>query len=526
MSAEALSLAWWANAAAGRIVGGPADSLCERVGTDTRETLDGVLFVALRGDNFDGHDYLLQAAEGGAAGLLFEPLPEERLAELNQRFPQVGLIEADDSAVAYSRLARAWRLFKNPYVIALTGSVGKTTTRDLIAAALSRSFRLHRTKANLNNIIGVPQSVFAMPPDTELAVFELGMHIPGEISRSSLCTVPDLAVITNIGTSHIGNFADGQDGILRAKAEITDGLKEGGTLLLNGDDPYLRRLALELKERFNVVFTHISHEDPAGSLAASHPVYETARVCREAGPGSSAGRIYTASQVDLNGLHAEYVLVQEVPEAEGGFSRSAAADVRAPAPGAHHVMNTLFAFACAGELGVSMEMARTSIMDFVPTGNRQKISQHGSYRIINDAYNAAPESMLSAFELLEGLADENNGRAVAVLGCMAEQGDAARELHLQVGRDLGRHRIDRVYLLGAESKFIAEGARETAPNPVISCYDDMSALVDALLPQLEAGDNILVKGSRMYAMERAAAAIEARAGSEAGAPGAASGSEG
>src|SRR5699024_10426693 len=114
----------------------------------------------------DGHDYLLQAAEGGAAGLLFEPLHEERLAELNQRFPQVGLIEADDSAVAYSRLARAWRLFKNPYVIALTGSVGKTTTRDLIAAALSRSFRLHRTKANLNNIIGVPQSVFAMPPDT------------------------------------------------------------------------------------------------------------------------------------------------------------------------------------------------------------------------------------------------------------------------------------------------------------------------------------------------------------------------
>ena len=501
MRTRELSLRWWADNSGGRLLGGSGDSLCERIGTDTRADLGGSLFVALRGDNFDGHDYLEQAAESGAIGLLFEPLPDVELGLLRSRYPQVGLIEVDDSAIAFSRLARAWRLYKNPYVVALTGSVGKTTTRDLIASALSESFHVHQTKANLNNIIGVPQSVFAMPEDTELAVFELGMHIPGEISRSSLCTVPDMAIITNIGTSHIGNFEDGQEGILRAKAEIAEGLKDGGTLLINGDDEQLRKLVPSMKNRFNIVFTH-ADSDMMGMEAS---VYASAR---ESLSGQSEGRIYTARDIDLTGLYASYTLVRETVAEDGTVQSVELGRMVSPAPGQHHVMNTLTAFACAAELGVGPETANRAIGSFTPTGYRQRVSEYGPYTVINDSYNASPESMQSAFGLLDRLADDRSGRALVALGCMAEQGSAAEDLHLQVGRDLGRHAIDHAYVLGPEARFIAAGAHETSPKLIVSCYDDRSELLEALLQDLEVGDHILVKGSRMYAMERVAEGIK------------------
>lgn len=438
-------LSWFAQAMGARLIG--PDAEVRRVTTDSRAVLPGDLFVALRGERFDAHDFVGGAAGKGAVGAVVERELEAPTAQLLVR----------DSLAALQRAAWAWReRFRAP-VVAVTGSNGKTTTKQLLAALFAARGPVLATRGNLNNHIGVPLTLFELRERHRTAVIEMGANHPGEIETLTALTRPDVGVITQAGDAHLEGFGS-REGVARAKAELFAGLGAGGIAVINADDTYAplwRSLARGQQISFGI--------ERVADVRATH---------LRATPSGSRFRL-------------------SLPDGE--------AQVELPLPGRHNVMNALAAAACGVALGMDAEQIAAGLARVEAAQGRVawKTTLQGA-RLIDDSYNANPTSMQAGLELLA----LQPGTRWAVLGGMAELGEGSATMHEWCGAQARSLGIERLCVLGEAGAHYARGFGDRAER-----FETAEQLSQALAAQLAPGMTVLVKGSRSARMEKVVAAL-------------------
>ncbi len=431
---EKLSILEIAEAVGGKLVGG--DCLVTDVCTDNRLAKPGSLFVAIVGENHDGHKFVASAVEKGAASVIIE----RDIKEVS-----CGKIIVNSSKASLGKLCSYYLEKMGTKVLAVTGSVGKTTTRNMAHSAVYKTKKAIRTIKNYNNDIGLPLTVLTqVTKDTELAVLEMGMNHFGEISYLSRLAKPDCAVITNIGMSHIENLGS-REGILKAKLEICDYMKEGGNLILNGDEPLLRNFG---KKGINVKYFSVKDK--------------------------------SADYYGENIVLGEGCVRFDLCSVKGRFK------VNLNVPGEHNVYNALASFAAADCFGVAPEDAVLGIEEFASGDMRMEFIKKDDFCIINDCYNASPDSVSAALNVL---CDTKYKNKIAVLGDMLEMGDFAMDAHLKIG-EYAALKADTVICTGELGKFIKEGAG----NKGIWCKDKQRAIEK--IKQIKADSCILIKASR------------------------------
>ena len=413
--------------------------------TDTRKIQPGSLFVCLRGERFDGHSFASQAAQLGAAALLVDHPVDADVPQL----------VVTDTGKALLQLA-GWyrRRFQLP-VVGLTGSVGKTTTKEFIALVLGAKYNTLKTQGNLNNEIGVPQMLFRLEDSHTAAVIEMGMNHFGEISRLTRAVAPTVGLITNIGVSHIENLGS-RAGILQAKLEILEGMAPDAPLIVNMDNDMLR--TVKLGDRPLLTF---AIDDQSAD--------------------------FTATDIAEQGSTTTFTVHHST------FTQP----VTIPTVGIHNVYNALAAMAVGYVTGVDPAAAAAALANYVPAGMRQNLVQVGGVQVIEDCYNASPDSMRAALQTLGKLAVHHR---YAVLGAMLELGDYAKEAHTQVGKMAAENGIDGVLAYGADAAYIVEAAKQAGLENA-RLFDTKESLAQSLAQQVQPGDGVLFKGSRGMHLE-------------------------
>ena len=431
----------------------PADFIREEVQveltTDSREVRPGCIFVAFPGEKFDGHDFAAKALENGAVYVVVnhpvEGVPAEKA------------ILCPDSYHAMMVMGANYRSQYHPKMVGVTGSVGKTTTKQMTYAAIAGFGSTIKTEGNQNNELGLPRTMFRIGKETQYAVVEMGMSHAGEIERLSKCARPDVGIITCIGVSHIGNLGS-QENICKAKLEICAGLPEGAPLVLNGDDPFLRKAVLP------------DHVRPVWFSLGD----ENADVCA------------LSIQQDEKGM--SFVLEDHE---EGTFL------VKIPAMGRHNVANALAAYCAATRLGLNARRVIAGLADFEQTGMRQKVVHVRGVDVIEDCYNANPDSMKAALAMFREYPCK---RRFALLGDMLELGDISRAAHEEVGRQAVENKVDYLVTYGEQAKRIAVVAAAKG-LPTLHA-DTYAQAAETLLNKMQPGDALLVKASRGMALEK------------------------
>lgn len=465
----------WGEPATGPLGAHEATAVLTAVGTDSRRLEPGSLFVPLVGTSFDGHGFLEQAAAAGCRALVAQPehLTPERRRILLARARRQGctLWWVADTQLAYQQLGQSWRRQLGVPVVAVTGSAGKTTTRELIRAVLAPLGAVLASGGNENNDIGVPLTLLKAGPEHRAVVVEMGMRGLGEIERLSRCAQPDLAVITNIGTAHIGRLGS-REAIATAKCEITTCLSPEGLVVVPAGDPLLE-----------------------AALAAAWP----GRVCRVALEGDPLAPGTPAP--DLLGTVVE-------PEGKDqGRLELADAQVPLPLPGRHNARNLLLALAVARELGVNL--ADLAALAVELPGGRCRRQRLGGITLLDDTYNASPEAMLAALDLLTREPLAPGARRFAALGTMLELGQQSLELHRQVASRAAALGLDGLVVVAVGE----EGAAMTAAAAGLARLERVESPAEALEPLaawLRPGDALLLKASRGVGLERLIPLLEAR----------------
>jgi len=446
-------------ATGGKLVSGNCDTDFVNVSTDSRTIKENELFIPIRGEKFDGHDFIEDALKAGAAGVLAQ---RDINAGLKERFSDRAVIRVEDTLKALRDLAKYYRSkFRIPFV-GITGSVGKTTTKDMIASVLMQEYKVLKTEGNFNNEIGLPLTVFNLDSSHEAAVLEMGMNALGEISRLTAIARPRIAVITNIGLAHIGKLGSRQN-ILKAKMEILEGVPKDGLVVLNGDDSLLYGLKGFLDRR--TVYYGMGEE-------LDYQAYNI----KNAG---EAGGYF-----DINIKGREY-------------------KIHVPLPGVHNVYNALAAIAVGIELGIPAEKIARGIESFSSAKMRLNIVFLNGIKIINDAYNASPQSMEAALRVLKDMKDaKSSGRKIAVLGDMLELGEWSYNSHYNIGKFAVSLGIDYIITVGENAKAISEGAIQAGALPErVKWFTNNEEAAEFLNQILHPEDIVLVKGSRGMKME-------------------------
>ena len=421
-----------------------ADLTFQGAGNDTRTLKPGQLFLALQGAR-DGHDYIAAAMEKGAAAVL-----------CSRKVGDYPAIYVEDPRTALGDIAREALKRIGAKVVAITGSVGKSTTKEMIASVLASTFRVSKTPANHNNDIGMPMAILDMPEDTQVAVLEMGMNHFREIAYLSCIAHPDVAVIVNIGTMHI-EFLGTQQGIRQAKLEIVEGMTPQGMLLLNGDDMLLRWLDVAPKQRI----TYFGCSD--GCQVRALDVSQSGGVLKFR---VEAGRLSFPVEMHLEGEH--------------------------------FIADALAAVTVGLKLGVAPERTREALDSFQNMSGRQEILEVNGMTIINDCYNAGPESMAAALNVL----GNRPGRHIAVLGDMLELGDCAQAEHYKIGR-IAAEKADMVFAYGPHAGRVLDGTITGGmPETMGRAFDDREELAIALKRAAKPGDVILFKGSHGMHLEK------------------------
>ena len=433
--------------------------------TDSRECDETTVFCALRGERVDGHDYIASAIAAGCRCVLCEKSCEA-IEEAG-----VAAIVVKDTEMALARFANAYRQRLSCRSVAVTGSVGKTTAKELIASVLSVRHKTFRTPGNHNSLVGMPLAMTEIPTDTAWAVLEMGMSDFGEIERLSAVAEPDVAVITNIGTAHMEQLGS-RENICRAKLEVLCGLKTGGTLLLNGDEPLLRNVG---GKSYRTVYVSTKREN--AQFFAKNIRVEKDR---------------TLFDVVWNGRQEQALCVRVM--------------------GRHNVYAALFAFAVGTMSGMTPDEIREGLLLYEPSGYRQNLTHCGGVTFLEDCYNASPESMAAALEVLHDYSKQSERRSVAVLGDMLELGSQSGALHRRVGAHLARLGINRLATVGKNGNQIAIGARQMgmSPDAMTRALDanDVEGIANQLAETVREGDVILFKASRAVGLERVIAALK------------------
>ncbi len=482
-----LSLDMVLGATGGRLVGPRPPAPFTAVTTDSRAVPAGSLFVALAGERFDGHTFVPAARAAGAAGALVWASAAESLALGLPGFP---LVAVEDPLRALGDLGAARRRgVPSLRVLAITGSNGKTTTKEMLAAAAQSLGTMLKTEGNLNNLIGLPRTLLGMRGGVRVAVLEMGMNRFGEIARLTEIAQPNVGVITNVGPVHLEGLGS-LDGVKRAKLELFRGMPAGGTAVVNADDPSLADGAEGLPLRALRVAVEGT---PGGARARGLGVDVLAR----AGATTPEGRT---------------PLTLETP--------AGAVSLALPAEGRHQAMNAALAAAAALAAGVALPDVAAGLERFTPVAGRfERLRLAGGVVVINDAYNANPVSMSASLDVFCAAPLGPGAIRIAALGEMRELGDATEGVHRELGRRLAALPLDQVYVYGPSAAVVVAGAREAgAPEGRVVALDAHEAIAEAIAPRLVPGSAVFVKGSRGATMERVVAALERRLGRHHSAP--------
>lgn len=445
-----------AEACGGKIVGDKNAEICSVV-IDSRCASSGAMFAALKGENTDGVAFIDSAIENGACCVLSTKAPKSGNA-----------IIVKDTLKALMEIARFYRDRTSPITIAVTGSVGKTTTKEFVASVVAMKYKTQKTNGNYNSTIGLPLTLFELKDDTEALVLEMGMGGLGEIEAMSGATKPAVAIITNIGTSHLEKLGS-RENILKAKMEITCGLQKDGLLILNGDD---RMLWEKRDEDGAYVKKYVGiYNDEAD---------------------------YVAKNISISPTDIVFdMFVKATGESVCG--------IRIPAIGMHNVYNAMVSYVCAEFLDVEKEDIKKGILNYKTTGMRQKIYKCGTYTVIADCYNAAPESMKASIDVLSQTGRFCSGTTHAVLGDMMELGEGSELLHRQVGKAVQDKKIDYLYAVGYGGRQIARGAVGAGMDPLhVFVFTGEGAKEEAaksVLENIKPNDAVLFKASRGVALE-------------------------
>lgn len=460
------------------------------ISTDTRTIRQGEVFIPLRGDHYDGHRFLSVAVEKGAGLLVIErgAAELESYLDLIQKDTSApDLLVVDDTGAAYQDIARGFRTTLSASIIGVTGSVGKTTTRRMICQMIESQVKSEQSAKNYNNQIGLPRTILSTSLDTQALVAELGMARKGELEILSRITLPDIAVITQIGMSHaeyLGSMGD----ILEEKISITTGMKENGLLIVNGDDPMLESWVI--REQPALPIWYIASEQNVGRLERDGiPVFWAEHV-----------------RMDRHGLSF--------------IGRSnLTPDERWPiflkVPGLHLVPAVLFGLAVAYAMGLNMQEAASSAGRYLPAESRQELTRIGSVDVMDDAYNASPESLLSALQTA-ALLSEDNRRFVAAIGGLRELGRYSKEAHEDAAIELLEAGVDLVFLIGEETRITRDYllGSEEGTKILAGWYPSCEEAIPDIAAWLKEDDFLLLKASRFYELEKITKALRDLNGTE------------
>lgn len=441
-------------ATGGELLCGGTDALVMDITTDSRKVTDGVLFAAICGVNADGHNYIESAVSSGAVCIICE---KEIKADAT-------VIKVENTVRALGRIARYIMRKLCVPVVGITGSVGKTTTRDMTYAVVSKMFNTLKNQGNFNNELGVPLTVFTANESVEAAVIEMGMDNFGEIDRLSYIVNPAISVITNIGMSHIECLGS-QENIYKAKSEIFKNTKQSGTVVLNGDDKILMAHKDEITQK--VITVGVANQ--------------SADIVAENIKASKDGVTFTAK-----GMGKEF-------------------EITLPVPGEHNVLNALLAVAVGITLDISAKDIAEALAEFSMTHMRMDIMKFKKITLINDCYNAAPASVAAALAVLGKYED----RKVAILGDIAALGSYSYKAHYGLGADVIKNNIDLLITIGPNARHIAESAYEHGMDGAhIISAETVEEVYPILMDSIKKNDVVLVKASRVMALERVSAFLK------------------
>ena len=439
-----LSISQIAKLAEATLESGDGKVSVERISTDSRTIKKGELFVALRGENFDGHKFIEDAAKAGAAGAIVDPTWKGKPAS------KFAIIRAEDTLLAYQALAANYRKSLALKVLCITGSNGKTSTKDFAASVLARKFRVTKTQGNFNNHVGLPRTILDATSQDEVAVWEIGMNHPGEIAPLAKIAAPDAAIITNVGVAHI-EFMGSREAIAQEKGMLAEAVGPEGTVILNGDDSFGEGIAKRTRAR--VVFVGINN----GVLRATD-VEQTAR-------GS------------------EFTILEGAHRCRAQLS----------VPGLHMVQNALLAVAAGRAFAVPLEECAIGLTTAPLTKARLQIKEVNGVQFLDDSYNANPDSMKAALRTLIELAAD--GKRIAVLGEMRELGAESQRGHEEVGQEAASLGVDQLIGIGEMGEVIANGAKKAGLENS-SGVPSANEAAELLRTIVKPGDLVLIKGSR------------------------------
>lgn len=443
----------------GTLLSGKEDDILTGLSTDTRRLKGGELFVAIKGERFDGHNFILDAVSRGAGGVLIQ---EGCITNSNFKLPEVSFVCVSNSIEALGNIAHFHRKrFQVPF-ICITGSNGKTTTKEMIASILSKKFNILKNFGTENNHIGVPLTLMRLNAEHKMAVLEMGTNHLGEIKRLSKIVRPTTAVITNVGPSHLEYLKD-VNTVLKAKCEILEYMDKGSKLILNGDDELLAGLKTDIKV---VKF------------------------------GLSKKFDFYADNINLE------------PD-EINFRLNGKWDITLSVVGRYNVYNALGAIAASWDFGVSIDEIRDALREFRGPNMRMEVKRIGEIKIINDTYNSNPLSMKQAIETLGDITTK--GRKILIAGDMLQLGNFSGRFHHLVGRQAAESGIDLLVAVGKLAEHVARGAKEAGMSQKkIKLYNVTAEARGTMASLIKKGDTILVKGSRAMKMEQIVEVLESQ----------------
>jgi len=444
-----LSIAQIAKLAEAELESGDGAVSVERVSTDSRTIKKGELFVALRGENFDAHKFVEDVANSGAAGAIVDP-------DWKGKVPRTfAIVRAKDTLLAYQNLAANYRKSLPLKVLAITGSNGKTSTKDFSASVLGRKFRVTKTQGNFNNHIGLPRTILEATSRDEVAVWEIGMNHPGEVAPLARIAAPDAAIITNVGVAHI-EFMGSREAIAQEKGTLAEAVGKTGTVILNGDDPFAEGIAKRTSAR--VILAGIDN----GTLRA------------------------TEIQQSADG--SEFTILEGAHRCRAQLS----------VPSLHMVQNALLAVAAGRAFGVPLEECAIGLATAPLTKARLQIKEVNGVQFLDDSYNANPDSMKAALQTLVEL--HADGKKIAVLGEMRELGSETERGHREVGQEAAALEIDQLIGIGQMGALIVDAAKKAGLEKS-STVESTADAAELLINIAEPGDLVLIKGSRLARTE-------------------------
>lgn len=438
----------------GKLIIGDTEKECKNYSKDTRTIKKGDTYIGIKGEKFDGSSFWKDALNNGAETVIINNIKLDEIEEYKKQ--NKNIIQVEDTIKAIGEMASyKIKIQKGKYnlkVVGVTGSVGKTSTKDIIANVLSKKYKVLKTEGNNNNHIGLPLTILRLQ-DEEIAVIEMGMNHLGEISYLTKIAKPDIAVITNIGTSHIGNLGS-RENILKAKLEILEGMDKK-KIVINNDNDLLNKWYLENKNNIEIHTFGIKNESE-----------------------------FNAKNIKLKENSSEFICE----------NKNEKINIEVPVGGEHFILNALCGLTVGKLLNLNNEEIKNGIKDFKLTAKRMEINHlKNNITIINDSYNASYESMKASISNLKNM---NGERKIAVLGDMFELGDFSEKLHKEVGTEIYKNKIDKLYLIGNYSKFIGEEAeKEGYKKENIFYFENKDELFNNLKNNLKSGDVILIKAS-------------------------------